>query len=44
MSFRFEKAAKQAWIVVENNAQGGDGWVRIDSGEERSDCEDSRKA
>ena len=31
MLFRFEKAAKQAWIVVENNARGGDGWVRIDA-------------
>ena len=31
MLFRFEKAAKQPWIVVENNARGGDGWVRIDS-------------
>lgn len=31
MSFRFEKAAIEAWVVVENNARGGDGWVRVDS-------------
>lgn len=31
MLFRFEKEAKQGWIVVENNARGGDGWVRVDA-------------
>lgn len=31
MLFRFQKDAERSWIVVENNARGGDGWVRIDS-------------
>ncbi len=29
MRFRFKEAGS-GWIVIENNARGGDGWVRVD--------------
>lgn len=30
MRFRYTRASAHAWLVLENNARGGDGWVRYD--------------